>query len=97
MDFFSASFALEGPLMRTLQRLITNPGIMLRGFLAGERKKYYKPVAFFIMLTAVYLILRSWLDYNPLNERMQATGGDLSNEKIGLMREAGIISPIYSE
>jgi hypothetical protein len=70
-DFFSASFALEGPLMRTIQLMISNPGKLCREFLSGRRKSYYKPVAFFILLTAVYIILRSLLDYNPVDASMR--------------------------
>jgi hypothetical protein len=87
-DFFSASFALEGPLMITLKNLLVNPGKVFREYLAGHRKLYYKPVAFFILLIAIYILLRSVLDYNPVNQRME--GANNSTEvNISLMREAG--------
>lgn len=65
LDFFSSSFAVEGPFFKTLRGLIMNPGKLFREYIAGRRKTYYKPVAFFIMLTAIYIIIRSLINYDP--------------------------------
>lgn len=70
-DFFSSTFALEGPLLFTLKSLIINPGRMYREFIAGRRKTYYKPVAFFIVLTAFYLIVKALIGYDPLEGEFQ--------------------------
>ena len=70
-DFFSSTFALEGPLLFTLRSLIVNPGRMFRGFIGGKRKTYYKPVAFFIVLTAFYLIIQALIGYDPLEGQFQ--------------------------
>jgi len=88
-DFFSASFALEGPLMRTIKLMIVNPGKLCREFLEGRRKRYYKPVAFFILLTAIYIILRSWLDYNPVEGNME-TLDNSERVDVSLLKEAGL-------
>ena len=72
-DFFSSTFALEGPLLRTIKFLIVNPGLLLREFFAGKRKKYYKPVSFFVVLTAIYLILRALIQYDPLEGQLPPT------------------------
>jgi len=63
-EFFSSSFAIEGPFFRTLKYLVVNPGKLFRDYLGGMRKSYYKPVAFFIMLTAAYIIVRSLINYD---------------------------------
>lgn len=65
-DFFSSTFALEGQLLRTIKLMIVNPGKLFREFFIGKRKSYYKPVSFFVVLTAVYLIVRALVDYNPI-------------------------------
>ncbi len=70
-DFFSSTFALEGPLLFTIKSLIVNPGKMYREFLEGRRKTYYKPVAFFIVLTAFFLILKALIDYDPIARQFQ--------------------------
>ena len=69
-DFFSSTFALEGPLISTIVLMVVNPGRMLREFIEGRRKTYYKPVAFFVLITAIYLIIRSLIEYDPLEGQM---------------------------
>ncbi len=70
-DFFSSTFALEGPLLSTIKGLIINPGRLFREFINGKRKTYYKPVAFFVVLTAAYLILREAINYDPFEDQPQ--------------------------
>ncbi len=65
-DFFGSTFALDGPLLKTIWTLIVNPGKLFREFIAGKRKTYFKPVAFFVLITAVYLILKSIIHFAPL-------------------------------
>ena len=57
-DLADNLFSLSSPLFITLKTLIVNPGELLREYLSGKRKKYYKPISFFILTTAVYLFLR---------------------------------------
>ena len=65
-DFFSSSFSLEGPFLRTVAMLFRNPDQGFRDFLQGKRKRYYKPVPFFIVNTVIYLLLQSLVGYDPL-------------------------------
>ena len=65
-DFFSASFSLEGPLLSTIWLLIKNPGKLFREFVEGKRKPYYKPVSFFVLLSAIYIIVRAIINFDPL-------------------------------
>lgn len=65
-DFFSSTFALEGQLLSTIRLLFTNPGKLFREFIEGKRKTYYKPVAFFVVLSAAYIIVRAAIDFDPL-------------------------------
>ena len=69
-EFFSSTFALEGQLLSTIRLLIVNPGKLFREFIGGKRKPYYKPVAFFVVMTAVYLILKALIGYDPLEGEM---------------------------
>ncbi len=64
--FLSSTFSLEGNLPKTIFALVRNPGKMFRGFIGGKRVIYYKPVAFFVVCTAAYLIIRSLINYDPL-------------------------------
>lgn len=69
-NFLSSTFSFEGPLLITLHHLFLKPGTLFREFIAGKRKKYYQPVQFYVLLTAVYLIVRALLDYDPLEGRI---------------------------
>ncbi|MEO9872867.1 DUF3667 domain-containing protein [Ekhidna sp.] len=73
-DFFSSTFALQGPLLSTIKFLMVDPGKLLRSFIEGKRKSYYKPVSFFVLLTAIYLILRSVIGYDPFEGQPQMEG-----------------------
>ena len=53
-------------------------GKLLREYIAGKRKSYYKPVAFFILATAVYLILRVWIKFDPLEGEFTKGQTDLA-------------------
>ena len=77
-NFFAIAFALEGPLWLTIRLLIVNPGKLFREYIAGKRKSYYKPVAFFILATAVYLILRAWIKFDPLEGEFTKGQTDLA-------------------
>ncbi len=63
-----AAFSVNAPLFITLKLLLVNPGIVLREYLEGKRKKYYKPVAFFILTTVAYLLIRSAIGFDPFSD-----------------------------
>jgi hypothetical protein len=65
-QFLSASFSLEGQLLSTVKQLIINPGVAYRDFIKGKRKSYYKPVSFFVLITALYIIIRLIIGFDPL-------------------------------
>ncbi|WP_297702973.1 DUF3667 domain-containing protein [uncultured Eudoraea sp.] len=67
-DFMDAAFSVNAPLFITLKLLLVNPGIVLREYLEGKRKKYYKPVAFFILTTVAYLLIRSAIGFDPFSD-----------------------------
>lgn len=86
-NFLTITFALEGPLWITIRLLITNPGKLFREYISGRRKAYYKPVAFFILLTAIYLILRASINFDPIENTS-------ASEDVEFLSE---ISPKYVE
>jgi hypothetical protein len=71
-QFLSSIFSLEGKLPFTIGALVKNPGKVFREYLAGKRASYYKPVPFFILLTAIYLIVQSLIGYDPLAGQFDA-------------------------
>ncbi len=69
-DLADALFSVNAPLLNTIKELAVSPGQMLRNYLSGQRKKYYKPVSFFLLTTVVYLIIRSLIGFDPFRNSM---------------------------
>ena len=65
-DFFATVFSVDAPFVKTLTLLFKNPGKLLRAYLGGQRKTFYKPVAFFILMTVAHVLIRSLLNFDPL-------------------------------
>ena len=62
--------------------LLVNPGTLFREYVGGKRKKYYKPVAFFVLLTALYLIVRAAINYDPFENNPLPTNVPESRKKL---------------
>ena len=80
-NFLSSSLSLEGPLLFTVYHLILNPGKIFREFIGGKRKTYYQPVPFYLLMTALYLILRALLDYDPLEGQIESVDQEKSTSQ----------------
>ena len=76
-DFLGSMLSLEGSFPKTIVALCTRPATLFRDYLAGKRMNYYKPVAFFIVTTAIYLLVSSAIGFDPLRgTRIQLTHED---------------------
>ena len=64
-DLLDAIFSIEAPLLTTIKMLVINPGKLFTEYLSGKRKKYYRPVTFFILMTVIYLLIRELINYDP--------------------------------
>jgi hypothetical protein len=87
----------DGTLFKTLHAIGTKPGLLSTDYCNGVRKKYFKPLSFFLLLVILYLIfpylegLNMRLKYYPLQDYY----GDYAAQKIeqtlsstGLSKEA---------
>lgn len=85
-DFWDLVFSVNAPLVSTLKLLFINPGVLFRGYLEGKRKRYYKPVAFFLLVTLIHVLIRSFIGYDALAhlESREDSGIDMTK-----MMEAG--------
>ena len=63
-DLADNLFSISAPLPRTINTLVLNPGLLFREYLQGKRKKYYKPISFFILATVFYLFMRWLFDFD---------------------------------
>ncbi|MEQ8473203.1 MAG: DUF3667 domain-containing protein [Marinoscillum sp.] len=87
--FLSSAFAFEGPYLSTFRYLFKDPGGLFRDYSAGKRKQFYQPVAFFILNTAIYLIIRSLIDYNPFEAQSEKPDLSRMREMEIALYEAG--------
>ncbi|MGB5666657.1 MAG: DUF3667 domain-containing protein, partial [Maribacter sp.] len=86
-DFVESVFTINAPFFVTLKCLITNPGKLFREFLAGKRKRYYKPVAFFVLITVVYLLIRTLIDFDPFQDTSVIAVDGETDKKLTLARK----------
>lgn len=63
-DLADSLFTVNAPLIITFKLLVINPGKLFIAYLEGQRRKFYKPVPFFLLTTLVYLLIRSLLGIN---------------------------------
>jgi hypothetical protein len=78
---------VESRLFKSLALLFTNPGKLSREYIHGKRTSYYKPFALFALTTAIYLLVRSALDFNPL-DYSESFNRSSSNESESILKEA---------
>lgn len=64
-DLADNLFSISAPLPRTIRALILHPGQLFREYLQGRRKRYYKPISFFILATVLYIFFRWLTDFDP--------------------------------
>jgi len=55
-EFFHFFTHFEGNFFNTLKAMFTKPGKVSKDFCAGIRKRYFKPISFFLLLVILYLL-----------------------------------------
>jgi len=86
-DFFDTIFSVNAPLLITIKLLVINPGKLFREYLSGKRKTYYKPVAFFILISIIYLLIRSLINYNPFTSSTIQVSDETTRQLLSKARE----------
>ncbi len=90
----------EGTFLTTLKTLFTKPGKLSEDYCAGIRKKYFRPLPFFLMLVVLYLLFPA---FEGLNMRLQFYNnmpllGNMMEHKISaLMTAKGLTFEEVSE
>ena len=46
----------EGSFWLTLKTLLIHPGVLSKEYCAGKRKKYFRPLSFFMLIVVFYLV-----------------------------------------
>lgn len=65
-NLLAASFSFESTFFTSVKSLVVNPGKLYREYLAGRRNSYINPIAYFVLVTLAYVLLRSVVVTNPL-------------------------------
>ena len=60
-------FSVDSPITATFIGLMTNPGKVGHEYIEGKRKKYYTPIKYFILCTAIYFLLVKITGINPVS------------------------------
>lgn len=63
-EMLAKLFELDSGIVRTMMG-VYKPGIVIREYVDGKRKKYVKPVNFYLLLLALYLFFYSYINPYP--------------------------------
>ncbi|WP_372973486.1 DUF3667 domain-containing protein [Muriicola sp.] len=85
-DLSDALISVNAPLLITVRDLVIRPGDLLRNYLEGKRKRYYRPVAFFLLTTFLYIVIRSLIGFDPFRDSTVVVEGDKVD--VSLLTEA---------
>lgn len=71
-------FSLDSPITNTFKGLFTNPGKVGREYISGKRKKYYTPIKYFILLTAIYFLTIKLTGIDPVSYKAEGIQKNMS-------------------
>ncbi len=73
-DVLEHYFDFDAPLFRTIKGMVTNPGKLIKEYIAGKRKSYSHPFRYFVLVLAIYLVLKNLLDFDPIQTVSEISG-----------------------
>lgn len=91
---------VEGTFLNTLKTLLSKPGKFSQDYCNGIRKKYFKPIGFFLMLVILYLLFPMYQGLNVnifYHTHHKFYGQYAMNKSIALMNEGDIGDERFAE
>jgi len=73
-DVLEHYFDFDAPLFRTISGLIISPGKVVKEYIKGRRKSYSHPFRYFILVLAIYLIIKNLIDFDPIKTFSEVMG-----------------------
>ncbi len=64
LEFFDRLFGVNGMFVRTMVHLFTKPGLVAATYIKGDRRSYLGPVAYFLIITTVYLLYIQLVEFD---------------------------------
>lgn len=96
-ELFQAVFYIRNGFLFTLKELFLRPGSTIRAYLDGQRKRYFKPVVYVIILSSFYYLSirligeNTWLE-NVVAEKME----DVDNSvNISIEKEKVVVPELF--
>lgn len=65
-DFLATILNLDAPVYKTIARLSTRPGALIRSYIRGKRKSFYNPLRYLVFSMALYLLVKVLIDFDPV-------------------------------
>jgi len=76
--FISFVFNFDRPFIKTLRGVLWNPGLASRKYIQGQHQTYYHPIRFFVFILAIYVLIRVFVEYDPLAIQVELAEGEVS-------------------
>lgn len=67
-------FDFDTPLFRTIKRLTIRPSKVIKEYIFGKRKSYAHPFRYFILVLAIYIIIKNLIDFDPIKVFSEVIG-----------------------
>lgn len=67
-------FDFDTPLFRTIKGLTTKPSKIIKEYIFGKRKSYAHPFRYFILVLAVYIIIKNLISFDPIKVFSEVVG-----------------------
>lgn len=93
---FSVIFSLEKGLFFTLRELLKDPRKVIHGYINGQTKKYYNPIAMVFIMGSVVILLTSLTGvYEGMGEQIMEMNRMLGQSEEDLQRSAEMMKYVY--
>ncbi len=76
-EIFHSTFHTGNGMFSTLRLLLIRPEVVLRGYITGERKRFFNPVKLFLLATVIYMSVNIFIDSKHESSFMPIKGGEL--------------------
>jgi len=99
-EAFHFTTHFEGTFFNTLKAILTRPGKLSLDYCNGLRKKYFKPISFFLMLVIIYLLFPVFEGLNMklyYHVRHNLYGDYAMQKTIEVMKEKNLTDPQIAE
>ena len=78
----------------TIRELFIRPGHTINNFIEGKRKEYFKPLAYILMTSTLYLLIAFFLDIDTTSNEI-TSGFIIGINNNGNEKDSGIITALY--